>query len=450
MSTISLDDVLNATTGPTILSQNHNLNSINWVGGVTDPGEMIGCGRYQELRRLAGEGDGEYQDRLNRLLPTLPAAHREQIEKAMKAAAIRRAGLDATGGKIALVVAGDPAWHALGTNVATAMTFEEAAALSVTNWKVKKVQDKYQNPVTGEWELDPDGWSICRMDTGVRVGKGGPKYQPIQNDQIGEFADLVMAEFGAKYHSAGSLHGGARVFYLVEMPKQSFTLNGRDRNEAYVLLTNPHSVGENMRAVPTSTRVECWNTHRIAVNNGKGKGIGIRHTGNINAKVAEARQALGLAAKGLERYAEKAEVLSRTPLADVTCYANDVLDAVTDVTLADMQIGVDGLLDAMVFADQANRDLMAKSIERKIERRESILDDILNCYHAEDNGTGGMRGTAWAGFNSVTRSADHGKLGGRYVGSEHNRQSNRLDNTLVGRADDAKQVAFERAMALTT
>jgi len=28
----------------------HNaLSSINWVGGLTDPGEMLGCGKYQQL-----------------------------------------------------------------------------------------------------------------------------------------------------------------------------------------------------------------------------------------------------------------------------------------------------------------------------------------------------------------------------------------------------------------
>src|SRR5689334_3133027 len=114
-----LDGILDATEstlrnggGPVILSENHNLGSIDWVAGVTDPGEMIGCGRYQQLRRLANESDAAYLARLRVLLQQIPAADREKIEGTLKAAAIRRAGLDTSNGRVNVMIAGELARRA--------------------------------------------------------------------------------------------------------------------------------------------------------------------------------------------------------------------------------------------------------------------------------------------------------------------------------------------------
>jgi hypothetical protein len=37
-----LDGIIEAqSSGPQIVGENHDLNNINWVNGLTDPGEMI-------------------------------------------------------------------------------------------------------------------------------------------------------------------------------------------------------------------------------------------------------------------------------------------------------------------------------------------------------------------------------------------------------------------------
>ncbi len=94
-----LDQVIANTSrgGARIVSENHDLSSINWVGGVTDPGEMVGCGMYQQLRRNTGESDNAYQARLIALLPTLPATDRAKIEAGMKVAATRLPGVPRAG-----------------------------------------------------------------------------------------------------------------------------------------------------------------------------------------------------------------------------------------------------------------------------------------------------------------------------------------------------------------
>jgi hypothetical protein len=75
---------------------------------------------------------------------------------------------------------------------------------------------------------------------------------------------------------------------------------------------------------------------------------------------------------------------------------------------------------------------------------------MLDRYESERCGLNGQRGMAWAALNAVTESADHGKLGGRFAGSEDAKRSRRFESILTGAADDAKQVAYQRALALAT
>jgi phage/plasmid-like protein (TIGR03299 family) len=442
-----LDEIVDSHhSGPVILSEQHDTGRINWVGGVTDPGEMIGCGRYQELRRLTGEGDAEYQERLTLLLPTLPREHREKIEAAMRTAANARAGLDTTGGRVALMVAGQHAWHKLGVNVRDAVSSADALNLAGLGWQVKKQPHAYKHPVTGEWLESKLSFSVVRQDSGAELGAVGSRYKPFQNSDGFAMLDGVLGSFGAKYEAAGSLYGGKRVFMLVKLPEQAFSVGHRDQVDAYALFTNPHDGSGVAECFATSERVVCANTLRVA-RAGKKGGLKIRHTGDLKQRVADARQALNLTVQGFTEFKEQAEVLGRTPMPNITHYCNDVLDAVLDVTLADMKKGAD-VLAAMIEADAAERELARKSIAAKIERRGEILQDMLERYESERCGLNGQRGTAWAAVNAVTESADHGKLGGKFVGSENAKASRRFESILTGEADEAKQVAYDRALAL--
>src|SRR4051812_8919737 len=61
------------------------------------------------------------------------------------AAANRMAGLDTTGGRVAVMVAGQPAWHKLGVNVAAAVNSADALRLAGLNWTVRKDQLFYNH-----------------------------------------------------------------------------------------------------------------------------------------------------------------------------------------------------------------------------------------------------------------------------------------------------------------
>jgi phage/plasmid-like protein (TIGR03299 family) len=361
------------------------------------------------------------------------------------AAANRMAALDTSTGKVAVMVAGEPAWHKLGVNVAEAVSSKDALRLAGLDWQVKKQPLKYTNPVTGQEVEAPGCFGIVRQDTGAMLGDVGRIYKPIQNAEGFEMLDGILNDSGAKYEAAGSLYGGARVFMLVRLPEQAFDIGDRDHVEAYALFTNPHDGSGVAECFATSERVVCANTLRVACNAQKG-GLKIRHTGDLKARVKAAQHALGIAAKEFKTFAENAEVLAGTPVPDIRHYCNDVLDDMLDVTLADMKKGAD-LLASVMAATEAERELAHKSFEKKIERRSEILQDMLERYESERCGFNGQRGTAWAGLNAVTESADHGKLGGRFVGGEQDKRSRRFESILTGEADEAKQLAYQKALA---
>lgn len=444
-----LDQVAAATQNgrrATVLREQHDAGQINWVGGLTDPGEMIGCGMYQELRRFDNENDETYAARLRVVLKTIPKHDRERIETAMQAAAIKRAGLDNVNGKIGLVTAGKLPWHSLGVHVDRPMTdAAQCLELSGQNFKVGKIKLFYE--YNGK-QIPTDRYAIARLDTGARLDERsvGEVYEPMQNIDGYEVLDDVLAEFGARYESAGSLYGGAQVFICAHLPKQRFSVNGTDNQEPYVLFFNPHDGMGQSRLCPTSVRAECANTTRIALA-GAAKVLKWKHTGNAKANIAEAQRMLGLAVTGFEAYKEQATALAAKKMpVPIKAYANDVLDTVLEVTAAEADQGA-GLLAQMIAKDEAHRKLLTKTFEAKIERRGEILMDILERYEAEKNGTNGMRGTGWSYYNAVTEHADHHTLG-RKVGSQEVRDSRRLESILEGDGDQMKQAALEKALAI--
>lgn len=436
-----LDQVFAATMSvPTIVSEQHDASAINFVNSLSDPGEMIRCGYLPEIRRQPGEQDAEYAARIRPIVMALPAADREKI----MAAATKRAGLDTSTGKVAVMVAGKPAWHGLGVNVADAVSSADAIRLASLDWMVEKTPLTYV--FNGETKTAPGVFGIVRRDTGTMLGDVGCQYEPIQNVSGFEFLDSVLNNFGARYESAGAVFGGKKLWMLVRLPGQSFRPAAGDEVEAYVIFTNAHDGTAAARCYPTSQRVVCANTLRVANAGRDDKVISIRHSKNVKAAVADAQLALGLAVEGFDRMAQDAEVLVHTP-AVADRYFSDVMDAVLDVTAAQAKLGADALA-AVLEVDEANRKLAERRFARKIEHRDAVLEDILKRYESETCGVGGIRGTAWSVLQAVTETVDHGKLSGRHTGSEAEKASRRFESAIDGSGDRIKQTAYEMVMKL--
>lgn len=432
-----LDQVIANSGSARIVSENHNPDGINWVAGLTDPGEMIRCGYLPEIRRKEGEQDGKYLKRITPIVMALPLKGRERIMQGAK----KRASLDTSNGRVNVMVAGKAPWHGLGVNVEEATTSTEAIKLAGMDWSVEKLPLSYE--FNGQRLESPDVFAIVRKDTGKALGNVGRVYKPIQNQDGFDFLDSVLAQHGARYETAGSLYDGHKVWMLAKLPNHAFEVSKGDKVECFALFTNAHDSSEAGYCFPTTERVVCANTYRTA-GHGKHKGIRIRHTGNIKNKIADAQTALGIAVESFSTFKDASVEMTHKPV-EITHFADDVLDAVLEVTKADMLAGVDKLLEAVICKTEAEREFARNSIERKLERREEILEDILNRYESERCGKGDMRGTTWAAFNAVTEHADHAKVGKQSRDLEL-RASRRFESVMTGPADEMKQAAFQVAM----
>lgn len=465
-----LDAVLGSTEArrsapPVIVSQQHDVNKID-VGGGGGGAKLPSDRLKDQIRSISSGGwdEAEYGVRrevqvailtesLNKALeyeksPEGIEAARIEAERVlieMRERAIRRANLDVTNGKISVMVAGQAPWHKLGVNVEAAVSSKDARVLANIDWKVNKVPLNY---TFGDKSMDAAGvFGIVRADTGAMLGCVGNFYQPIQNDEGFDFLDAVLEEFGAKYETAGAIAGGKKVWMQVKLPEQRFAVNGSDSIEPYAIFMNPHDGSGLALCVPTTERVVCANTYRVAHNGAasRGKGISIRHTGDIKRRIGEAQAALGLAVKGIKKFEEQAVAMAATTLPSEQRYFNAVLDAVLDVTEAEALKGADVLAAAIKVTD-SGRELKEKEIQAQIDKRADLLADMLTRYDSEKCGTAGMRGTVWAGFNAVTEAADYGR---RYIGTADARESRRFEAILTGDADDMKQAAMNVAMQYT-
>jgi phage/plasmid-like protein (TIGR03299 family) len=373
-------------------------------------------------------------------------ANRERVMAELRQRAIRRANLDVTNGKVSVFVAGEAPWHGLGVNVEDAVSSEHAIALANLNWRVEKTPLQYVNPVTGLPANAEGHFGIVRADTGALLGAVGSRYEPFQNAEAFDFMDSILGQFDAKYESAGAIYGGSKVWMLVRLPRQAFAVNDQDKVDCYAIFVNSHDGSSAARCFPTSVRVVCNNTLRVANNEAK-KGLSIRHTGGLKQRVADAQKALGLTVKEIDQFRETAQVLAKTKL-EPEPYFEGLLDAVCDVTQAQAVMGADALardfLAESVAVSQAAIDFETKRFQRAIDKRENLLEELAERYDSERCGVGGIRGSAWAALQAATESADFGGLGGRQVGRD--KKSRRFESVLTGDADAVKQIAYEKVL----
>lgn len=437
--------------GPVIVGESHHLGDI---GGTSE------ADVERALRSLAGPRGwdaAEYgitaEEAAAQLRAADTPANRARVVEQLRRRAIRRAGLDTSTGKVAVMAAGEAArkalWHRLGVQVRDAVSSAEAIGLASLNWRVEKVATAYN---WGDQSRPlPDVFALVRGDTGAHLGTVGNRYQVIQNAEAFAFMDAVLAEHGARYETAGAIYGGAKVWLQVSLPEGAFTLAGGDRVEATALFTNPHDGSGVARCIPTSDRVVCANTLRVATTKAGEKGLKIRHTGSIRGKLDDARRALGIAVKGFQAFKDQAEVLRATRVPDHRAYFGGVLDAVLDMTAARAKLGAERLADADILAGiiagQEAKDRAVKSYQRAITEWADYLGDILQRYENERCGIGGARGTAWAALNAVTEHADHW-TGGRKIGTQGERDGRRMESILTGERDEMKQAALTQALAL--
>lgn len=208
-------------------------------------------------------------------------------------------------------------WHQLGVVVDGTMDIDSAIRQSGLDWTVDKRQ---------VYVLDDNGltvpvdgaYSTCRIpnDDGsglfLPLGTVGERYVPIQNREGFDVVGALADDGDIEIETAGSLRN-CRTTWVLAKVGDSITVHGEE-HVPYLLFYNTHD-GQGSQALFTPTRVVCANTLDWAIK-GQRNRFTFRHTGDINAKLAEARTALKMSFTYMDDFAVEVEDLMRQDVTD--------------------------------------------------------------------------------------------------------------------------------------
>lgn len=292
-------------------------------------------------------------------------------------------------------------WHGLGTRVEEAPTSLEAIKLAGLDWTVepRKVS------LLGDDNPIDNVVANVRSSDGKVLGIVTDRYKVVQNVDAFAFTDTLIGG-DVHYETAGSLNGGKRIWLLAQMPT---TKVAGDDVEPYMCFTNTHDGSGAVRVAMTPVRVVCNNTLNIALSGAK-RAWSIVHTGNINRKIAEARECLELA----ERYMFE-------------------LDRQAD-RLLDVKVDMDALTKALSKVFGVKED----ASDRVKANTQKLMDNYMVCYAAPDIAK--FSGTAWGAVNAMTDMVAH---------STPNRQTKNYAENNWGRIMNGHRLVDDLVGALT-
>jgi phage/plasmid-like protein (TIGR03299 family) len=316
-------------------------------------------------------------------------------------------------GRTSMFFVGEAPWHRLGTRLDNPATAAEAIVAAGLDYDVTLtgIATTDGTPVTNRR-------AVIRTDTRQVLGVVSPSYVPIQNRACFAFLDEVVAAGDLRYHTAGALGKGERVWLLAKLPGEIRVRGGTDVVDKFLLLSNSHDGSSALRVFFTPIRVVCANTLSLAHRQGHGQGVAISHKGNLSTKVRHAREVLGLAHEVYADAEAKIELLA---------------------SHAPNSVELDAFFRALV-PDPIDADpTRARNIRAELHRlfEEGMGQDLP-----------GVRHTTWAAVNAVTEYVDHHRS---TRGSNPNdRSSQRLQSAWFGPGAVLKTRAWELALELAT
>lgn len=319
-------------------------------------------------------------------------------------------------GKDCMFVVGtrEDAWHKLGQRCDSAATWERAMELAGLNWQVVKTQNYARNP---QGKVIPvSSFSVFRDTDGAELAANvGEGFTLKQNRECFQFVDdLLQANGGAHYDSAGALGNGATIWCAVRVPRADIVVNGEDKSESYLVFTTAHDGSMAHAAALSSVRVVCRNTLRQALSTNTGI-LRIKHTKNANARFEDAKRTMDGVVMDAKKLQAKLQMLATRRI------TRESLTAVMD----------------RLFPKPTDKD-------QNTTRRENILTEVLALYESNDrNAFPAIRGTAYNLLNAVTEYTDHYRTARITDAREgYTIEQARAENAVVGTGERLKSSAL--------
>jgi phage/plasmid-like protein (TIGR03299 family) len=174
--------------------------------------------------------------------------------------------------------------------------------------------DLYKDPILRKGEETGKFWVIRGKDDtilGHSVGKG---YEIISNEQGFLYLDQLVDSGDLEIETAISIYNGKVVTILARKPG-SMDIAG-DSYDRFIGFTTRHDGLGASKVFTCYERVVCANTQAIAEAEFKKskRSFSIRHQGDTEMKLVDAREALELSFKEDEAFAAELEKMAATPL----------------------------------------------------------------------------------------------------------------------------------------
>lgn len=271
----------------------------------------------------------------------------------------------------------EPAWHGLGTvfdhEVTSASEMLKLAKLD--NWNVR-LEDV---PLPDNYTSTKSNFLVVRdhpeNNNPDVLAVVGERYQTLQNEDLFSFGNYLLD--GARWETAGSLKNGRVVFGSLALERETvLDPNGvADKINTYLLVNTSHDGSVAVQASITPVRVVCANTLNIALKGTK-QSFKMRHTSTLDGRIAQAREALGLAKTYMDEFDKMAKEL--------------IEKEITKTTFAKI------VEKAYPMPDKDTKGAMTKW-ENKIELLEEIFVSDTNSM---------INNTAWGAYNTLTERLD--------------------------------------------
>lgn len=328
--------------------------------------------------------------------------------------------------KLLLNSQGGVAWHGLGRLFTGELTPTEASKEAFP-WTVIQKPLFYKN-MSGKQRIAEKLMINLRSDStddDEPLGVVSENYQVVQPLDMADFAEaLVEEDKKVKIETAGSIQGGARIWFLLK--GEEFEVAIHDRMVPYILLSNGYDGGSSFRVTPTTVRVVCSNTwHQVLPRLDTGElltsAISIRHTSNIMSRIEEAKAALANYGKAMEGTKEVIKTLSSKQV-DSDAVKKFFLECYTSEIAAIPENPTNGFE------------------ERAVKKAQSAFDSFSRRFDDEKSIAGT---TMWCAANAFSGLIQH-DLKARGA-DDTDRIEKRVEKNLFGLGQERTQAAFQRA-----
>lgn len=305
-------------------------------------------------------------------------------------------------------------WDASGNNTLDFVpTSDEMITAAKLDWRIGMHECRDEN-------AKGIGYFFTRReDTGCILGAGmSADYRVVQNAQGFAVLDNLLQDGIMRYESAGALNGGKTVWALARMPSVDYVAEG-DAIKRYLLWLNNNDGKGGLFCIPTTVRVVCSNTARLAIVGQRG----IRHTGNMDEKIKEVSLMLAQYDKQFSQFRDHGQKLASMRFSD---------DAARQYVKT---------LFPEVGSDKKPLEGRAATI------RTRRVEEVRKAMRAERQQLPAIKGTWWALYNAISEAVDHGN-----IFTVHGKGVERAEKAMMQKMDgigaEFKQRAFDLALQM--